>query len=120
MQYNAGRNSGTIYVEQPSPKHVTLILNSADPQKAQTTFSLARDLYEKGIETTILLEGAGVTLVRTNYSNMTGYEGGIAVCPRCMTKFGITKSELPDGAYIAHEELTFSIHAGDNIRPSFE
>lgn len=120
MQYDARRNSGTIFKEQAEQKEVTFILNTADPKKAETTFKLARDLYNKGVRTTIILEGSGVTLVRIPYAKKLGYDGEIAVCPKCMTTFGIRKDELPEGAYLAPDDQIFTIHAGETMRPSFE
>lgn len=120
IQYDARRNSGTIFKEQAEQKEVTFILNTADPKKAETTFKLASDLYNKGVRTTVILEGAGVTLVRTPYAKQIGYDGEIAVCPRCMVTFGIHKDELPEGAYLAPDEKTFTIHTGNTIRPSFK
>ncbi|KAF1074450.1 hypothetical protein MKHDV_02798 [Halodesulfovibrio sp. MK-HDV] len=120
MQYDARRNSGTIFQEQAEQREVTFILNTADPKKAETTFKLARDLYNKGVRTTVILEGSGVTLVRIPYAKQFGYDGEIAVCPRCMATFGIRKDELPEGAYLAPDDKVFTIHAGDAMRPSFE
>ncbi|SIN87401.1 vWA domain-containing protein [Halodesulfovibrio marinisediminis] len=120
VQYETRKNSDTIYVEQTEPQQVTLILNTAAPDKVETTFSLARKLYDRGVDTTVLLEGSGVTLIRTTLATSTRYKGAIAICPHCMAKFNIRKSELPDGAYMAPEELTYSIHAGDKLRPRFE
>lgn len=120
IQYDARRNSGTIFKEQAEQKEVTFILNTADPKKAETTFNLARDLYNKGVRTIIILEGPGVTLLRIPYAKQIGYDGEIAVCPECMTAFGIRKDELPEGAYLAPDDKIFTIHAGDTMRPSFE
>ncbi|WP_290925449.1 hypothetical protein [Halodesulfovibrio sp.] len=120
MQYETRRNSGAIYMEKPEQKELTLIINTADPQKAETTLNLATDLYNKGVDTTVLLEGSGVTLLRSAVLRSAKYEGGIAVCPHCMEKFGIRPNELPSNAYKAPDELTFSIHAGDTMRPAFE
>lgn len=120
IQYDARRNSGTIFKDQAEQKEVTFILNTADPKKAKTTFKLASELHNKGVRTTVILEGVGVTLVRTPYAGEIGYDGEIAVCPRCMATFGIRKDELPEGAYLAPDDKTFTIHTGNTMPPNFE
>ncbi|MEZ0574726.1 hypothetical protein [Halodesulfovibrio aestuarii] len=120
IQYETRRTSGTIYIEKAVPEQVMLILNTTHPEKVETTFMLARDLYNKGIETTLVLEGSGVNLVRMLHTKNFGYEGKIAVCKKCMDKFDIQKEELPDGAYPTSENLTFIIHVEDYMNPSFE
>lgn len=111
LQYESGRTSGTIYVDQVERHPVTFIINTTDPQKVRATFALASTLYNKGIQTTILLEGAGVTLVHSSYADEEKYEGEIIACPVCLKAHGIQPHELPDTISSAMLDSFTGIHA---------
>ncbi|OBQ51724.1 hypothetical protein [Halodesulfovibrio spirochaetisodalis] len=110
VQYDARKNSGTVYVEQPTPAPVSFILNTANPEKAQTTFRLASKLYGKGVHTTVFLEGAGVLLVHTPFAKEAGYEGEIIVCPECLKLYGIDKQKLPDNVSAITTDISAGMH----------
>lgn len=111
LQYESGRTSGTIYVDQTERHPVTFIINTIDPQKVRATFALASTLHNKGTQTTIFLEGAGVTLVHSNYAKEEKYEGEIIACPICLKAHGIQPHELPDTVSAIMMDLFTGIHA---------